>query len=151
MRAARDSCIKALKDAGGGYGVPYGVVVVNEGLQALTGIGVPETSAGELSRGVKFCWMPLHKSVHGTRNDQGPIQVKTDRSDGIRVSGKDFKRFTWCFPSDTTVRSTASESTSRDVPYPNRLIKTARGKKIGLVIKVDAKHKVCVPLQNLNR
>lgn len=106
---------------------------------------------GELSKGVKCYRIPLHKPVHGTGNDQGPIQVKTDRSNGIRVGGKDFERFTWCSLSDTTVRSIASGSTSCDVPYPHCLIETARSKKVGFMIKVDAKHKVCVPLQNLDR
>ena len=40
--------------------------------------------------------------------------------------------------------------TSSDIPYSHCLIKTARSEEVGLVIEVDAKHKVCVSFQNLD-
>ena len=41
--------------------------------------------------------------------------------------------------------------TPGNVPYPHRLIKTARSKEVGLMVKVEAKHKVGVSFQNLDR
>lgn len=41
--------------------------------------------------------------------------------------------------------------TSSNVPYPHRLVETAGSEEVGLAIKVDAKHKVRVSLQNLDR
>ena len=41
--------------------------------------------------------------------------------------------------------------TSSNVPNPHRLVETTRSEEVGLAVEVDAKHKVRVSLQNLDR
>lgn len=70
------------------------------------------------------------------------------------MGGKDFERFAYQKdPLDyhEEIKEQNKIQTSSNIPYPHRLIKTAGSKKVGLVIKVNAKHKVGVSLQNLDR
>ena len=46
---------------------------------------------------------------------------------------------------------TSRTHTSSNIPYPHCLIETARSEEVGLVIKVDTKHKVRVSFQSFDR
>lgn len=79
--------------AGCRIGVPYGIVIIYESLQTLTRLSIPEPSTGGTEQIFKFIYhrQLLHQAIHGTRNDQCPIQVKANCGDGVRVGGKDFE------------------------------------------------------------
>jgi hypothetical protein len=82
------------RGAGRRWDVPYGVVVIHKSLQTLTRISIPEASTREtLSAHKHVRRQPLHKAIHGARNNQGPVHVETNRSNGVRMGGKDFERF----------------------------------------------------------
>jgi hypothetical protein len=48
MRATNSSCVRQLEGAGCGTSVPYGIVIVYEGFEALTRLSIPETSTEEI-------------------------------------------------------------------------------------------------------
>ena len=68
------------------------------------------------------------------------------------MSGKNFERFAYLFLSESAGNPNNSIThTSSNIPYPYCFIKATGSKEVGLVIKVDAKHKVRVSFQNLDR